>query len=147
MERLLYDPIKYFEQFDNTGGGQCCRMNKSITGTAYSSIEGCHVTISYVGYYEESVQYGGLLLVYLKVVETGTEGDDAMQDREWQLNSAALAIHKSIIGIVKLEELEDVASDNLLSGFLYARAIYTYYCVYHLFVACMLMDYENTKGL
>ena len=74
-------------------------------------------------------------------------GDDTMQDRKWQLNSAALAIHKSIIGIVKLEKLEDAASDNLLSGFGDVRAIYTYYCVYHLFVACMLMDYENTKDI
>ena len=29
-------------------------------------------------------------------------GDDAMQEREWQLNSAALAIHKSIIGITQV---------------------------------------------
>ena len=52
-------------------------------------------------------------------------------------NCAALAFHKSLIGLSQLNALERVAGQG---GFMYgARGIYTYYVVYHLFCSCMLI--------
>ena len=60
-------------------------------------------------------------------------------------SSAALALHKAIIGICglsSLEKAEQVARINLRSS----KAVQTYYVLYHLFTCCMLLDddYEIT---
>lgn len=69
-----------------------------------------------------------------------------MEKRKAQLQCAALAMHKTIIGIMRLDELEEAASRTGISEFLDARAICTYYSIYHLFAACMLMSDESTKN-
>lgn len=48
---------------------------------------------------------------------------------------AALAFHKSLIGISELSLVEDAGTP-----FRFAKAIQTYYPVYHLFVCSMLLD-------
>lgn len=53
--------------------------------------------------------------------------------------SAALALHKSIIGICGLHSLEQ-AEQNLKVHFRQQRAVQTYYIIYHLFTCCMLLD-------
>ena len=55
--------------------------------------------------------------------------------------SAALAIHKSLIGIAELSALES-AKNTLQSQFRRAIAIQTYYVIYHLFACCMFLDQE-----
>lgn len=52
---------------------------------------------------------------------------------------AALAFHKSLIGLAELNALETAASKMTFSPFLQGRAVFTYYVVYHLFTACMLL--------
>lgn len=52
---------------------------------------------------------------------------------------AALAFHKSLIGLAELNALETAASQLSFSPFLQGRAVFTYYVVYHLFTACMLL--------
>lgn len=54
-------------------------------------------------------------------------------------NCAALAFHKSLIGLAELNALETAASKMNFSPFLQGRAVFTYYVVYHLFTACMLL--------
>lgn len=53
--------------------------------------------------------------------------------------SAALAMHKAIIGVCQLEELEK-HSEHGFAEFRAAKAISKYYIVYHLFTCCMLLD-------
>ena len=53
--------------------------------------------------------------------------------------SAALAMHKAIIGICELDSLENAASQCARS-LKQAIAVQTYYIVYHLFTCCMLLD-------
>lgn len=67
-----------------------------------------------------------------------------MEKREAQLRCVALAMHKAIIGIMRLDELEEAAARTDISEFLDARAICTYYSVYHLFVACMIMTNDES---
>lgn len=52
---------------------------------------------------------------------------------------AALAFHKALIGIAELSVIEQ--SDNRLR---FAKPVYTYYPVYHLFTSNMLLDKEHT---
>lgn len=52
---------------------------------------------------------------------------------------AALAFHKSLIGLSQLNALENAANKSNSTCFLESRAIFTYYVVYHLFTACMLI--------
>lgn len=56
---------------------------------------------------------------------------------------AALAFHKSLIGLSQLNALEITASQTELSLFLESRALFTYYVVYHIFCSCMLMAPEK----
>ena len=53
--------------------------------------------------------------------------------------SASLAFHKSLIGICGLDEME-TAEKELGSNLRSAKAIQTYYVMYHLFTGCMLLD-------
>lgn len=53
--------------------------------------------------------------------------------------SASLAFHKSLIGICGLDEME-TAEKELGSNLRSAKAIQTYYVLYHLFTGCMLLD-------
>jgi len=69
-----------------------------------------------------------------------------MEKREAQLRCAALAMHKAIIGIMRLDELEEAAARTDISEFLDARAICTYYSVYHLFVTCIIMTDNSVKN-
>lgn len=52
---------------------------------------------------------------------------------------AALAFHKSLIGLSQLNALENAASKSKDTHFLESRAVFTYYVTYHLFTACMLI--------
>lgn len=56
---------------------------------------------------------------------------------------AALAFHKSLIGLSQLNALEITAAQTKLSSFLESRALFTYYVVYHIFCSCMLMAPEK----
>lgn len=49
---------------------------------------------------------------------------------------AALAFHKSIIGLCELTSIENINTASLRLS----KALSTYYCVYHLFTCCMLLD-------
>lgn len=53
--------------------------------------------------------------------------------------SAALALHKAIIGICGLHSLEQ-AEQSMNVQFRQQRAVQTYYIIYHLFTCCMLLD-------
>lgn len=71
-----------------------------------------------------------------------------MQEFEYaKANCAALAFHKALIGLSQLDALESVS--GILSSLYGPRGIYTYYVVYHLFCACMLIVPERygTKDL
>lgn len=57
-------------------------------------------------------------------------------------NCAALAFHKSLMGLAELSALETAASKMNFSPFLQGRAVFTYYVAYHLFTACMLLAPE-----
>lgn len=60
-----------------------------------------------------------------------------MNNKAAKEECAALAFHKSLIGLSQLNALEGVSGQG---GFMYgARGIYTYYVVYHLFCSCMLI--------
>ena len=52
---------------------------------------------------------------------------------------AALAFHKSLIGLSQLNALESASKDSGLTQFLESRAILTYYVAYHLFASSMLL--------
>ena len=53
------------------------------------------------------------------------------------IQSAALAFHKALIGVVQLNELEN---NNLRLP----KAVITYYIVYHIFTLCMLLDLNDS---
>ena len=55
-------------------------------------------------------------------------------------NCAALAFHKSLVGISELRALESVKDHPTAGGLRISRALNTYYSIYHLFVAMMLLD-------
>lgn len=55
--------------------------------------------------------------------------------------SAALAMHKAIIGVCELSALEE-AERQMNSSFRASKAIHCYYVIYHLFTCCMLLDDE-----
>ncbi|MDZ4567226.1 hypothetical protein [Bacillus cereus] len=55
-------------------------------------------------------------------------------------NCAALAFHKSLVGISELRALESVKDHSTAGGLRISRAVSTYYSIYHLFVAMMLLD-------
>lgn len=59
---------------------------------------------------------------------------------------AALAFHKSLIGISQLDALEKASISCGISKFYTLKAIYTYYVVYHVFCACMLLLPEEYVG-
>ena len=71
------------------------------------------------------------------------DGRQLIVDRENPNNrvaiskSSALAFHKSIIGICELSALESV--ENATVSFRISKAVQTYYIVYHLFTAAMLL--------
>ena len=57
---------------------------------------------------------------------------------------AALAFHKSLIGLSQLDALEKASRQS--SSFYGARGIFVYYTVYHLFCACMLITPSKYVG-
>lgn len=62
-------------------------------------------------------------------------------------NCAALSFHKSLIGLMQLNQLEEVSS-VLQPSFLSSRVLNIYYTVYHLFCCCILMtptEFANVK--
>lgn len=64
-----------------------------------------------------------------------------MSDKIGKAQCAALAFHKALIGLSQLDALERASGTS--SSFYGARGIYTYYSVYHLFCACMLIVPEQ----
>lgn len=57
-----------------------------------------------------------------------------------KLNCAALAFHKSLIGISQLNALEEIEKNTSLSRLRSSKALYTYYAVYHMFCMCILIS-------
>ncbi len=57
---------------------------------------------------------------------------------------AALAFHKSLIGLSQLDALERTSGQG--SGLYGARGLFVYYTVYHLFCACMLITPSEYVG-
>ena len=55
-------------------------------------------------------------------------------------NTMALSLHKSIMGIAQLDALEKASNVKLYGDFRTAKAILTYYSVYHVFVASILLS-------
>lgn len=60
-----------------------------------------------------------------------------------KIQCAALAFHKSLIGLSQLNALEITATQTELSLFFESRALFTYYVVYHIFCSCMLITPEK----
>lgn len=60
---------------------------------------------------------------------------------------AALAFHKSLIGLSQLNASERVSGQDSSMYGDGARGIYTYYVVYHLFCACMLITPSEFAGM
>lgn len=78
-------------------------------------------------------------------IPTGSGETTYYFDREYKENvadiasSAALAMHKAIIGICELASLEKAENDTEIN-FRASKAVHCYYVIYHLFTCCMLLD-------
>ncbi|HHK5530376.1 TPA: hypothetical protein ACQUHF_004370 [Bacillus paranthracis] len=76
----------------------------------------------------------------------GKEGHHCILNKEdrkntvYIANCAALAFHKSLVGISELRSLESIKDHPTAGGLRISRALNTYYSIYHLFVAMMLLD-------
>jgi len=77
---------------------------------------------------------------------TAENGGKAMDSsyKYMKTGCAALAFHKSLIGLSQLDALEKVSGQS--SDFYGARGIFVYYIVYHLFCACMLITPSEYVG-
>ena len=53
---------------------------------------------------------------------------------------SALSIHKALMGISELNALEKLSGNEISGGFRVSRAVSTYYTIFHLFTAMMLLD-------
>jgi hypothetical protein len=57
--------------------------------------------------------------------------------------TAALALHRSILGIAQLSALENAAECNEFGSFRTTKAILTYYSIYHLVTACLVCSDDD----
>jgi len=67
---------------------------------------------------------------------------------EIRSHTAALALHRSLLGVTQLHAAEKAAIGREFGHFRTAKAILTYYAVYHLVTACMVCsEDEKVKAL